>query len=67
MTNVTVKMVNNFLDRVRSKCKDLAIYRMEIIQILTTDGDQHNLLVDYNHTIRALHRIKDNNMELDRD
>jgi hypothetical protein len=73
MTNVTVEMVNNFLDRVCSKCKDLAIYRTEIIQILTTDGDQHNLLVDYNdiklsdvcHTICTLHQIKDNNTELD--
>jgi hypothetical protein len=73
MTNVTVEMVNNFLDHIRSKCKDLAIYRTEIIQIVTTDGDQHNLLVDYNdiklsdvcHTICTLHRIKDDNMELD--
>jgi hypothetical protein len=72
LNNVMVEMVNNFLDRVRSKCKDLAIYRTEIIQIVTTDGDQHNLLVGYNgiklsdvcHTIC---RIKDNVTELDQD
>jgi hypothetical protein len=65
MTNVMVEMmVNNFLDHVvHSKCEDLAIYRTEIIQIVTADGDQHNLLVDYNnvklsdmcHTVCTLH------------
>jgi hypothetical protein len=68
-----VEMVNNFLDRVRSKCEDLAIYPTEIIQIVTADGDQHNLLVNYNdiklsdvcHTVCTLHRIKDDYMELD--
>jgi hypothetical protein len=76
MTNVTVEMVNNFLDHICSKCEDLAIYRTEIIQIVTMDGDQHNLLVNYNdiklsedvcHTVRTLHRIKDDDTELDRD
>jgi hypothetical protein len=63
MTNVTVKMVNNFLDRVCSKCKDLVIYQTESIQIVTADRDQHNVLVNYNgiklsnvcHTVRTLH------------
>jgi hypothetical protein len=67
MTNVTVKMVNNFLDRVQSKCEDLAIYRTKIIQIMTTDGDQHNLLINYNdiklsdmcRTICMLHQVKE--------
>jgi Pyruvate/2-oxoacid:ferredoxin oxidoreductase delta subunit len=75
MTNMTIKMVNNFLGRIRSKCKDLAIYCTEIIQIVTADGDQHNLLVNYNdiklsnmcHTVCTLHRIKDDNTELGRD
>jgi hypothetical protein len=33
MNNVMVEMVNNFLDRIQNKCKDLAIYRTQIIQI----------------------------------
>jgi Pyruvate/2-oxoacid:ferredoxin oxidoreductase delta subunit len=73
MTNVMVETVNNFLDRVHSKCKDLAIYCTENIQIVTSDGDQHNLLVNYNNikfsdvcnTIRTLHQIKDDDTKLD--
>jgi hypothetical protein len=70
--NVTVEMVNNFLDHVQNKCKDLAIYRTQIIQIQTVDGEQHNLLSDCNdiklsnicNAIWMLHNVKkDNNLQ----
>jgi hypothetical protein len=66
-TNVTVEIVNNFLDRVQSKCKDLAIYHTQIILITAADGDRHNLLVNYNdiklsnvcQTVHNLHEVKE--------
>jgi hypothetical protein len=73
--NVTVKMVNNFLDRIQNTCKDLAIYRTQIIQIRTTDGEHHNLLSDYNNiklsdvcnAIQMLHNVKEDKLQDNRD
>jgi predicted RNA-binding Zn-ribbon protein involved in translation (DUF1610 family) len=70
-TNMMVKMVNNFLDHVCSKCEDLAIYHTQIICIMTADGDRHNMLVDYNdiklsnmcQTVRNLHEVKEDRTE----
>jgi hypothetical protein len=70
MNNMMVKMVNNFLDRIRNKCEDLAIYRTQIIQIQTTDGERHNLLSNYNDicdAIRMLHNVKEDNLQGNRD
>jgi hypothetical protein len=55
--------------------KDLAIYRTQIIQIQTADGERHNLLSDYNDiklsnvcdAIRKLHNVKDDNLQGNRD
>jgi hypothetical protein len=71
MNNVMVKMVNNFLDCIRNKCKDLAIYQTQIIQIRTADGELHNFLSKYNNiklsnvcdTIWMLHNVKDDNLQ----